>query len=64
MRKSRFGSRRRHGLLARESIAVNHTRVERRCHDAGLTVRRRSRERVGAADPPATRATGHQPEPD
>jgi putative transposase len=48
--RRRFGYRRLHLLLAREGIAVNHKRVERLYHDEGLTVRRRSRKRVAAAD--------------
>jgi putative transposase len=48
--RRRFGYRRLHVLLAREGIAVNHKRVERLYHDEGLTVRRRSRKRVAAAD--------------
>jgi putative transposase len=48
--RRRLGYGRRHVLVARDGIAVNHQRVERLDYDAGPTVRRRSCKRVGAAN--------------
>ncbi len=44
--RPRFGYRRLHGLLRREGMIVNHTRIERLYREEGLAVRRRTRKRV------------------
>lgn len=46
--RRRFGYRRIHALLRRDGHAVNHKRVYRLYHEAGLAVRRRKR-RQGVA---------------
>jgi putative transposase len=42
--RPRFGYRRRHVLLRREGIVVNHKRIERLYREEGLAVRRRTRK--------------------
>jgi len=44
--KPRYGYRRLHVLLSREGIAVNHKKVWRVYHEAGLAVKRRKRKRL------------------
>ena len=44
--KPRYGYRRLHGLLLRDGATVNHKRVWRVYHDAGLAVKRRKRKRL------------------
>jgi putative transposase len=48
--KRRYGYRRLHVLLKREGFAVNRKRVQRLYREAGLTVRRRKRKRIGPAE--------------
>jgi putative transposase len=48
--RRRFGYRRLHVLVRREGCAVNHKRVWRLYHKAGLAVRRRRRRRGVAVD--------------
>lgn len=43
--RRRFGYRRLHALLRREGITVNHKRVYRLYHEAGLAVRKRKRRK-------------------
>jgi putative transposase len=45
--KRRYGYRRLHVLLRREGVAINRKRTYRLYRDAGLTVRRRKRKRIG-----------------
>jgi putative transposase len=48
--KRRYGYRRLHVLLRREGFAVNRKRVQRLYREAGLTVRRRKRKRIGPVE--------------
>jgi putative transposase len=48
--RARFGYRRRHILLEREGLIVNHKRVHRIYRAAGLQVRRRRRKRLTRAE--------------
>jgi putative transposase len=48
--KRRYGYRRLHVLLKREGFAVNRKRVQRLYREAGLTVRRRKRKRIGPVE--------------
>ena len=48
--KRRYGYRRLHVLLRREGFVVNRKRVQRLYREAGLTVRRRKRKRIGLVE--------------
>ena len=48
--KRRYWCRRLHVLLKREGFAVNRKRVQRLYREAGLTVRRRKRKRIGPVE--------------
>lgn len=48
--KRRYRYRRLHVLLRREGFAVNRKRVQRLYREAGLTVRRRKRKRIGPVE--------------
>ena len=48
--KRRYGYRRLHVLLKREGFVVNRKRVQRLYREAGLTVRRRKRKRIGPVE--------------
>ena len=48
--KRRYGYRRLHVLLRREGVAINRKRTYRLYRDAGLTVRRRKRKRIGPVE--------------
>jgi putative transposase len=48
--KRRYGYRRLHVLLRREGFVVNRKRVQRLYREAGLTVRRRKRKRIGPVE--------------
>lgn len=61
--RPRFGYRRRHVLLRREGITVNHKRIERLSREDGLAVRRRQRKtrgRILRGRPPAPQRADEQ----
>lgn len=55
--RPRYGYRRLHVLLRREGVEVNHKRVWRVYHDAGLSVKRRKRKRLARLGRPLERVT-------
>ena len=55
--KPRFGYRRLHVLLQREGERVNHKRVWRVYREAGLSVKRKRRKRLGRVGTPVVAAT-------
>jgi putative transposase len=63
VQRPRFGDRRRHVLLRREGITVNHKRIERLSRTEGLAVRGRKRKRltrIRRGRPPAPERANEQ----